>query len=317
MSSGSHQRSGVWLAVVAYALWGLLPIYWKWLHPVSSLQILCHRIVWSLLLLWIALTVKRHWRLLSAKLHDLKTVWLFTVSGLLLGLNWFTYIWSVNAGLMIEASLGYFMNPLVNVALGVFFFRERLRAGQWSAFAIALIGVIYLTFVYGQLPWVGLLLAVTFGSYGLLRKIGRLESMEGLAFETLLLAPAALCYLVWAEMHGYGSFGHLVWWKNLLLAGAGIVTTMPLLCFAAAARKIDLSLLGLLQYIAPTLQFVIGAFIYHEAFSKTRFTGFLFIWLALVIFSVEGLWRKWQRSKKSHNSLYALKANMYQPDGTD
>jgi chloramphenicol-sensitive protein RarD len=295
MSDSSPHRTGVWLAIAAFTQWGLLPIYWKWLSPVSPLQILCHRIVWSLLLLWIVLTVKRHWRRLLHKLRDVKTILLFTVSGLLLGLNWFTYIWSVNAGLMIEASLGYFMNPLVNVALGVFFFRERLRAVQWAAFALALCGVLYLTFVYGQLPWIGLLLAVTFGAYGLLRKIGSLESMEGLTFETLLLAPAALFFLIWAEVHGAGSFSHVVWWKNLLLAGAGIVTTLPLLCFAAAARKIDLSLMGILQYISPTLQFLIGALIYHEAFSTTRFTGFLFIWLALVIFSVESLWRRWQR----------------------
>jgi len=298
MNDTIRERPGIWLAVAAYAQWGLLPVYWKWLHPVPAGQILCHRIVWSFVLLWMIMAAKRLWAGLFHKLHDRRTIVLFTVSGLLLGSNWFIYIWSVNAGMMVEASLGYFMNPLVNVGLGILFFQERLRLLQWLAFFLAAVGVLYLTLVFGRLPWIGLALALTFGGYGLLRKLAPLDSLEGLSCETMILAPIALVVLVRAEWMGGGALGHVQWWKSILLVGAGAVTTFPLLCFAAAARQIDLSVMGILQYIAPTLQFLLGVAVYHEPFSRTRLNGFVFIWLALLIFSLESLWHRWRRRQR-------------------
>jgi len=307
MNLKTSSQPGVWLAAAAYTQWGLLPVYWKWLAPVAAAQILCHRIVWSFFLLWLILAVKRRFGRLWSKGRDVKTVALYSLSGVLLGLNWFVYIWAVNAGLMVEASLGYFMNPLVNVGLGVFFFHEKMRPLQWLAFVIAAAGVIYLTLIYGRLPWIGLALAVTFGAYGLLRKWGPLNSLEGLSFETMILVPMALGYLVWLELNHLGFFGHLEWWKNGLLIGAGVVTTLPLLCFAAAARRIDLSLMGILQYIAPTLQFILGVAVYHEPFTSSRLTGFLFIWLALLVFSAESLWHQWQLLAEKRR-VHALEA---------
>lgn len=298
MSAVSSRVSGVWLAAAAYTQWGLLPVYWKWLHPAPAMQILCHRILWSFLLLWLVLTLRGTGRQWLRRLRDARTLRIYALSGVLLTANWFIYIWAVNAGLIVEASLGYFMNPLINVCLGIFFFHERLRPLQWSAFLLAAAGVVYLTIIYGRLPWIGLALALTFGFYGLLRKWGPLSSVEGLSFETMVVAPMALAFLLWSEYEGAGAFGHSAWWKNLLLIGAGIVTTLPLLCFAAAARVTDLSLMGILQYIAPTLQFLLGVIIYHEPFSGARVIGFLFIWMALLVFSLEGLWFHWRMRKR-------------------
>ncbi len=298
MSAVSSRVSGVWLAAAAYTQWGLLPVYWKWLNPAPATHILCHRILWSFLLLWLVLALRGTGRQWLRRLRDARTLRIYALSGVLLTANWFIYIWAVNAGLIVEASLGYFMNPLINVCLGLFFFHERLRPLQWSAFLLAAAGVVYLTVLYGRLPWIGLALAMTFGFYGLLRKWGPLSSVEGLSFETMVVAPMALVFLLWSEHQGAGAFGHLAWWKNLLLIGAGIVTTLPLLCFAAAARVTDLSVMGILQYIAPTLQFLLGVIIYHEPFSGARVIGFLFIWLALMVFSLESLWFHWRMSKR-------------------
>jgi chloramphenicol-sensitive protein RarD len=293
------KRTGIWLAVTAYTLWGLLPIYWKWLYPLPAQEILAHRVFWSFVLLGLILAGKRHWGWIRAKLGKPGTVVLFVASGVLLAANWFVYIWAVNAGEMVEASLGYFMNPLVNVVLGIFFFKEKLRQGQWFAFFFAAAGVLYLTFVFGRLPWIGLFLAMSFGSYGLLRKKGSLNSLEGLFFETLLMVPIAFGYLWWMEAAGRASFGHVALGKTMLMIGAGVVTTVPLLCFAAAARRIDLSLLGILQYIAPTLQFLLGVLVYGEPLTRTRIVGFIFIWIALFIFSAESLWFRFVTKKRS------------------
>jgi chloramphenicol-sensitive protein RarD len=293
------KRTGIWLAVIAYTLWGLLPIYWKWLYPLPAQEILAHRVFWSFVLLGLILAVKRHWGWIRSKLGKPETVVLFVASGVLLAANWFVYIWAVNAGEMVEASLGYFMNPLVNVLLGIFFFKEKLRQGQWLAFFFAAAGVLYLTFVFGRLPWIGLFLALSFGSYGLLRKKGSLNSLEGLFFETLLMVPIAFGYLWWMEAAGRASFGHVAPGKSMLMIGAGVVTTVPLLCFAAAARRIDLSLMGILQYIAPTLQFLLGVLVYGEPLTHTRIIGFIFIWIALLVFSAESLWFRFVAKKRS------------------
>ena len=222
---------------------------------------------------------------------------LFTASALLLSVNWFVYIWGVNAGFIVETSLGYFINPLVSVLMGVFFLGEQLRKGQWLAIALAGVGVIYLTVRYGALPWIALTLATSFALYGLIRKTAPLGSLEGLSLETALMFIPALGYLVYLESLGTAAFGHVDGLTTGLLMFAGAATAVPLLFFAAGARRTRLATIGILQYIAPTLQFLIGVLIYHEPFTADRLVGFGFIWLALFIYSGENIWFSRQRPR--------------------
>ncbi len=281
-------RRGIVYAALAYTLWGLLPLYWHALHDLPALEILAHRIVWALLVTVLLVSFRGGWAWLPAALRSRRVMLVFVSSALLLTGNWFVYIWAVNAGYLIETSLGYFINPLVNVLLGVLFLRERLRAGQLAAILIALAGVLYLTFQYGALPWIALTLALSFGAYGLLRKTAALGSLEGLTLETLLLAVPALGFLLFQEASGVGAFGHASLGINLLLVGAGAVTSAPLLLFAAGARRITLTTLGILQYIAPTIQFTLGVLVFGEHLSAARLAGFCLIWLALAIYTLEG-----------------------------
>ncbi len=280
---------GVWVGIGAYILWGLFPIYWRLIEQVPAIEILAHRMVWSLVFVAILLTVQRDWSWLKDVLRDRRTILVYTMAAILLSINWYTYIWAVNAGYVVEASLGYFINPLVNFLLGVVFFREKLRLGQVVAVILALVGVIYLTINYGSLPWISLVLAFTFGLYGLIKKTAPLESMHGFSLETLVLFLPALGYLVYRQSAGIGAFGHQGMIVTLLLALAGPVTSIPLLMFGYAARRIPLSMLGFIQYIAPTLQFLLGVFVYLEPFPKARLVGFCIIWLALLLYSVEGI----------------------------
>ncbi len=213
----------------------------------------------------------------------------FALSGSLLAINWFTYIWGVNAGHVVETSLGYFINPLVNVLLGYLFLKERLRPAQWLALAVAVSGVLYLTFSYGAFPWIALTLAFSFGVYGLIRKTAPLNSAEGLFLETAIIFLPAFGFLLWQETRGVGGFGHISPTTTLLLIGAGAVTSIPLILFAAGARRITLTTLGLLQYIAPTMQFLIGVLIYGEPFGAGRVVGFGLIWLALLLYTAESV----------------------------
>lgn len=270
-------------------MWGFFPLYWKVLHSVPALEILAHRMVWSLGFVLLVLAYKRRWSWLRPALRSKRTLLTFLATGTVLSLNWFVYIWGVNAGFIVETSLGYFINPLVNVLLGVFFLGERMRGGQWTAVSLAALGVIYLTILYGSLPWIALVLAFSFGLYGLLRKTAPLEALEGLGLETAIMFFPALAYLVYLEIAGSGSFGHVDWTTSLLLALAGVITAVPLWLFALGARRVTLVTLGLLQYIAPTLQFLIGVFVYHESFSRSQMVGFGLIWLALLMYSAEGL----------------------------
>lgn len=281
-------KRGAWYAVGAYTIWGLLPIYWKWLSVVPALQLVCHRIAWSFLFLMALAGLSGRWAALAQTMRQSRVVAYYMMAAILVGLNWLTYVWAVNAGFIIETSLGYFINPLLNVALGVVVLRERLRLGQWLSIAIAALGVLYLTFVYGALPWIALVLAFSFGCYGLVKKVGPLGSTDGLALETGMLLLPALIYLGHAECSKQGAFGRLGWLENGLLVGAGLMTTIPLLLFAAATKRIPLSLVGMIQYIAPTLQFLIGVLIYQEPLSGSRLMGFALVWMALVIFVVEG-----------------------------
>lgn len=282
-------NKGFVYAAVAYIIWGLLPIYWKSLQDVPAGQILSHRIVWSLLFVGLILTLRHNWAWLRDAVTRPRVLMTFVVSGVLLGINWFVYIWGVNAGYIVETSLGYFINPLVNVLLGYLILKERLRPAQWLALSVALGGVLYLTLSYGSFPWIALTLAFSFGTYGLIRKTAALNSAEGLFLETAVLFLPAFGFLLLQERSGAGSFGHLSPTTTLLLMGAGVVTSVPLLLFASGARRITMTSLGLLQYIAPTLQFLIGVLIYDEEFGPARVVGFGLIWLALVLYSAESL----------------------------
>ncbi|MCL4802795.1 MAG: EamA family transporter RarD [Anaerolineae bacterium] len=282
-------NKGMIYAAAAYVMWGLLPLYWKALDDVPADQILANRIVWSLVFVSLILTARHNWDWLSGTLHRPRVLATFALSGVVLGINWFIYIWAVNAGFIVETSLGYFINPLVNVLFGYLFLKERLRPAQWFALAIALSGVLYLTFSYGAFPWIALTLAFTFGIYGFLRKTAPLNSAEGLFLETAVLFLPAIGFLLLQQMRGVGAFGQINMATNLLLIGAGLVTSVPLLLFAAGARRITLTSLGLLQYIAPTLQFLIGVLIFNEPFGISRLIGFGLIWLALIFYTVESL----------------------------
>jgi chloramphenicol-sensitive protein RarD len=283
-------NKGMWYAIATYGMWGLFPLYWKALLHVPALEILSHRMVWSLGFVLLLLVVRRRWAWLKTAVHTPRTILLFVASATLLSLNWFVYIWGVNAGHIVETSLGYFINPLVSVLMGVFFLNETLRRVQWVAIALAAAGVIYLTVQYGALPWISLTLATSFGLYGLIRKTAPLGSLEGLSLETALMFFPALGYLIYLEWVGTAAFGHVDGQTTLLLAFAGVATAIPLLLFAAAARLIKLATIGILQYIAPTLQFLIGVLIYHEPFTMDRLVGFSLIWLALFIYSGENIW---------------------------
>ena len=280
-------KKGVWLGIGAYAAWGLFPIYWKWLHQVPALQLLAHRIVWSFLLLAVVLVVVRQWRAFRAEAWHVRTICIYFVAAMLLGVNWLTYVWAVNAGYIVETSLGYFINPLLSVLLGVIILHERLRRAQWIAVGLAAAGVVYLTLAYGSLPWIALTLAFSFGLYGLVKKTAPLGALHGLTLETGLLFVPMLLYLIFAEVRGEGAFLHTDGVSTLLMIGAGVVTVVPLLMFAAAVRLIPLSLMGILQYIAPTLQFLIGVLIFGEAFTRTQFIGFGLVWLAVLVFTAE------------------------------
>ncbi len=291
-------KKGVMYAAGAYTIWGLFPLYWKNLAGVPALEILSHRIVWSLVFMLVLLTLRHKWAWLKPALRSKRTLLIFLLTGTLLSLNWLTYIWAVNAGFIIETSLGYFINPLVSVLLGVIFLRERLRSGQWLAIGIAALGVLYLTVSYGALPWISLTLAFSFGTYGLIRKIAPLGSQEGLTLETAWMFVPAFLYLLFMEVQGTAAFPHSDLKTNLLLGFAGVATAVPLLLFASGARLIPLNLVGILQYIAPTIQFLIGVFVYHEAFSQTSFIGFSIVWAALIIFTIELLLHNKKKTKK-------------------
>jgi chloramphenicol-sensitive protein RarD len=250
-------------------------------------QIIGHRISWSFILLIVVILLTKQWREFRAAALTRKTIGIYSVAAVLLSINWLVYVWGVNAGFIVETSLGYFINPLFSVLLGVVFLRERLRPAQWIPVALATAGVIYLTVTYGRPPWIALSLAFTFGLYGLVKKLAPLGSLYGLTLETGIVFPIALIYLAFTGFTGTGSFLQEGLQTDLLLVGTGIVTSVPLLLFASAARQIPLTMIGILQYIAPTMQFLIGVFLYHEPFDQTRLIGFSLVWLALIIFWLE------------------------------
>ena len=272
--------------VAAYLLWGLFPLYWPLLEPAGAVEILAHRVVWSLLTMLVLVTASRRLPQLRAIFGQHRVRNLLTLAAVVVAVNWGTYIWGVNHHRVVETSLGYFINPLVTVLMGVVILRERLRAWQWVALGIATVAVVGLTVDYGHPPWVALTLAFSFGTYGLAKKQAGVEAVESLTFETMVLVPVALAYLFWLGASGDGHFvGHGTG-HALLLASTGIVTAVPLLCFGAAAIRVPMTTLGLLQYLAPILQFFLGVTVLHEHMSGMRWAGFGLVWVALVIFTV-------------------------------
>ena len=280
-------NTGILYALATYLLWAVLPIYWKQLHHVSAAQLIGHRIIWVFLMLLLVILFTGQWKIFREKL-DAKTIKAHSLAALLLGTNWLIYVWAVNNGFIVESSLGYFINPLFSVLMGMIFLKEKLRPVQWIPLALATLGVLYLTFAYGRLPWIALGLALTFGFYGLLKKQSSLGSLYGLTLETGIIFIPALAYLIYITSTGEGAFLVVDAKTDLLLLGAGLTTAVPLLLFAKAVQRIPLTMIGLMQYIAPTGQFLIGILLYKEAFSSSQAIGFGLIWIALLFFWMEG-----------------------------
>jgi chloramphenicol-sensitive protein RarD len=283
-----RSQRGMLAGLAAYLIWGLLPIFWKALDSVPPMVILADRIVWSLVFLSLYLTLARAWGWLPRAARNPRSLAPLLLTAALIAVNWGTYIWANNNGHIVEESLGYFINPLVNVLLGVAFLRERPRRWQWAAVALAFVGVAYLTAIYGRLPWIALTLALTFSFYGLIRKVIGIDSVAGLTVEMAILFVPALIFLLVQGFHGAIPFeaGSGI---ALLLVLAGPVTAIPMVLFTYSARRIMLTTIGILQYISPTLQFLIGAYFYGEGFPRQQVPGFVLIWIALALYSVEGI----------------------------
>ena len=294
MKKGSQ---AILAGILAYLIWGFSPLYWRLVQDLSALGIVGHRIVWSLFFILIFHSIKRDWSWMKS--NGLTTTLVLNVflTSILLGLNWYVYIYAVNSEKIVDASLGYFINPLVNVLMGVLFFREKLRIFQWISVSLAGAGVLYLTLQYGNLPWIGLVLAFTFGSYGLLKKKSHLSSLVGFTYEMIILFVPSIAILTHLMLSGYRISGGF-WSGNIIvLMMTGLVTGVPLLLFGVAAKGMHLSTLGFIQYIAPTMQLMIGIFIFVEDLSIDRLVGFGFIWLAIILYTTEGLSRNRRKNQ--------------------
>ncbi|ELS9504738.1 EamA family transporter RarD [Vibrio parahaemolyticus] len=294
-------RQGVLLAVGAYTMWGIAPMYFKSIAQVSPLEILSHRVIWSFFLLAALLHFGRHWRSVYHIATDKNKIAYLLSSSILIGGNWLIFIWAVNSNHMLDASLGYYINPLINVLLGMVFLGERLRKLQWFAVVLAGCGVLVQLIVFGSVPIVAMALAMSFGFYGLLRKKVAVDAQTGLFVETLILLPAAAVYLLFIASSPTANMIENTWQLNTLLIAAGVVTTLPLLCFTGAATRLKLSTLGFFQYIGPSLMFLLAVLIYGETFTMDKAITFAFIWGALVVFSFDGL-RNNRRSRRAIQS---------------
>jgi chloramphenicol-sensitive protein RarD len=290
MKKRSEIQTGAIHAGLSYVLWGLLPIYWKLIDQVNPKEILANRIFWSFIFMMVILLLTNKWGLFKQTLKGFagnkKQMVALIAASILISLNWFTYIWAVNSGHMVEASLGYYINPLVSILLGTIVLKEKLSSAQYISFLLAAAGVLIISIAHGQVPWIALALAVSFGLYGLAKKLINVDSSVGLTLETLMVTPIAVVYMVYLGVNGTNTLFNSTLRTDLLLMGAGAATAVPLLYFAKGAQKIPLSLLGFLQYISPTITLVLGIFVYGEHFSKIQLLSFVFIWSALTIFSL-------------------------------
>lgn len=285
-----EQRRGLWVALSSFVVWGVMPLYWYLLRDIPSIQAVLHRAVWCALLVgtWLTWRNGRGW--LWTVLRQPRLALMLAASGTLIAFNWGLYVWSVTHGHVVEASLGYFINPLLNVLIGVLFLRERLTPIQWVTVALAAIGVLWLTFNYGTFPWIALSLAVSFAFYGLIRRYAAVDPVTGLGVETMIVLLPAVIVLGWFETRAAGGFFDLSWglWSNALLVLSGGLTAVPLIGFAYAVRRVPLTLIGVMQYLSPTLQLLLGVFFFGEAFGLDRAIGFGFIWAGLALFALDG-----------------------------
>lgn len=268
-------------------MWGLFPLYWPLLKPAGAVEILAHRIVWSLVATAVLIVVLKRRKRLKVVLATPRTRAILAIAAVVIAVNWGTYIWGVNNDHVVEVSLGYFINPLVTVMMGVLVLGERLRRLQWVAMGLATVAVVGITIEYGRPPWVALVLAFSFGTYGLAKKKANAGAVESLTVETLVLTPVALGYLLWLMGQGTSTFGHAGLGHVALIVGTGVVTAIPLICFGAAATRVSMTTLGMLQYLAPTFQFALGVFLFHEPMPAMRWVGFALVWVALAIFTFE------------------------------
>ncbi|MEU9151596.1 EamA family transporter RarD [Streptomyces sp. NPDC048417] len=299
--SRGERRTGLVNGFAAYGMWGLVPLFWPLLKPAGALEILAHRMVWSLVFVAVALAFVRRWAWAGELLRQPRRLALVTVAAAVITVNWGVYIWAVNSGHVVEASLGYFINPLVTIAMGVLLLKERLRPAQWTAVGVGFAAVVVLTVGYGQPPWISLVLAFSFATYGLVKKKVNLGGVESLAAETAIQFLPALGYLLWLAGHGESSFVNDGAGHAALLASTGIVTALPLVCFGAAAIRVPLSTLGLLQYLAPVFQFLLGILYFHEAMPAERWAGFALVWVALALLT-------WDALRTARRSARALAA---------
>ncbi|HEU5357017.1 MAG TPA: EamA family transporter RarD [Actinocrinis sp.] len=290
-SDGQEARKGLIFGLAAYGMWGLFPLYWPLLKPASATEILAHRMAWSLVVMAVLLGVRRNWSWIKQLRHTPGKVLLLCGAAILVSVNWGVYIWAVNKGHVVETSLGYFINPLVTVLFGVLILRERLRPLQWAAVGVGAAAIVELVVGYGNVPWIALILAFSFGSYGLMKKIAAVPAAESMAVETTFQFLPALAYLAFLQTRGTATFGHAHWTVTVLLACCGLVTVIPLMCFAAAANRLPLSTIGLLQFLTPILQLSCGVFIVHEAVPGTEWIGFAIVWLALALLTYDSLGR--------------------------
>lgn len=288
---GSSHRQGLYATILAFVMWGFFPLYWTLLKHVPALQIMAHRLVWCAVLVCAYLFASRGLSWVRAFAGQRKVLATLALTGVLIAINWGLYIWAVNNGHVIESSLGYFITPLVNVLLGTLVLKERLTTGQKLAFSLAALGVLWLTVAYGKLPWIALCLALSFGIYGLLRKITPVDSISGLAVESLILFPPMVGLLIWWQASGVGHLGSDGALTTGLLLLGGLVTAIPLILFAFGAKRIPLATVGLVQYIGPTIQFLCGVFFFAEPFGGARAVGFVMIWTGCGIYLAESLWR--------------------------
>jgi chloramphenicol-sensitive protein RarD len=292
--SRGERQIGLLNGFAAYGMWGLVPLFWPLLKPAGALEILAHRMAWSLVFVGVALVVMRRWAWAGRLLRQPRRLALIAVAAAVITINWGVYIWSVNSGHVVEASLGYFINPLVTIAMGVLLLKERLRPVQWVAVGTGFAAVIVLTVGYGQPPWISLTLAFSFATYGLVKKKVGLGGIESLAAETAIQFLPALAYLLWLTSRGESTFATGGVGHGALLAATGVVTALPLVCFGAAAIRVPLSTLGLLQYLAPVFQFLLGVLYFHEAMPVERWAGFALVWAALCLLT----WDAWRAARR-------------------